>query len=88
MSFFSFLFFPLLIIWMLQHLIVCLFLGREKQLASKIAELVEEKCTILEKLSLCKKEVMVVIYCFQMWGLIYQVFKPLNLSKSKMLKTF
>ncbi|NXK46754.1 CTGE5 factor, partial [Chauna torquata] len=35
----------------------CLFiLGREKQLASKIAELVEDKCKILEKLSLCKKE--------------------------------
>ncbi|NXT50501.1 CTGE5 factor, partial [Pluvianellus socialis] len=34
----------------------CLFLGREKQLANKIAELVEEKCKILEKLSLCKKE--------------------------------
>ncbi|NXB81058.1 CTGE5 factor, partial [Donacobius atricapilla] len=29
---------------------------REKQLANKIAELVEEKCKILEKLSLCKKE--------------------------------
>jgi len=36
----------------------CLFiLGREKQLANKIAELVEEKCKILEKLSLSKKEV-------------------------------
>ncbi|NXJ09558.1 MIA2 protein, partial [Odontophorus gujanensis] len=35
----------------------CLFiLGREKQLANKIAELVEEKCKILEKLSLSKKE--------------------------------
>ncbi|NWS58404.1 CTGE5 factor, partial [Chunga burmeisteri] len=34
----------------------CLFLGREKQLANKIAELVEDKCKILEKLSLCKKE--------------------------------
>ncbi|KFP77572.1 cTAGE family member 5, partial [Acanthisitta chloris] len=33
-----------------------LYVGREKQLASKIAELVEEKCKILEKLSLCKKE--------------------------------
>ncbi|NXV26543.1 CTGE5 factor, partial [Rissa tridactyla] len=30
--------------------------GREKQLANKIAELVEEKCKTLEKLSLCKKE--------------------------------
>ncbi|KAF1520023.1 Endoplasmic reticulum export factor CTAGE5, partial [Eudyptes sclateri] len=30
--------------------------GREKQLANKIAELVEDKCKILEKLSLCKKE--------------------------------
>ncbi|NXU36681.1 CTGE5 factor, partial [Drymodes brunneopygia] len=29
---------------------------REKQLANKIAELVEEKCKNLEKLSLCKKE--------------------------------
>ncbi|NXI20805.1 CTGE5 factor, partial [Sterrhoptilus dennistouni] len=29
---------------------------REKQLAAKVAELVEEKCKILEKLSLCKKE--------------------------------
>ncbi|KAM7025884.1 melanoma inhibitory activity protein 2 isoform 3-T3 [Acridotheres tristis] len=33
-----------------------LYVGREKQLASEIAELVEEKCKILEKLSLCKKE--------------------------------
>ncbi|XP_021398402.2 melanoma inhibitory activity protein 2 isoform X1 [Lonchura striata] len=33
-----------------------LYVGREKQLAIKIAELVEEKCKILEKLSLCKKE--------------------------------
>ncbi|RMC00599.1 hypothetical protein DUI87_23216 [Hirundo rustica rustica] len=35
-----------------------LYVGREKQLANKIAELVEEKCKILEKLSLCKKEEM------------------------------
>ncbi|XP_064005371.1 melanoma inhibitory activity protein 2 isoform X1 [Pogoniulus pusillus] len=33
-----------------------LYVGREKQLANKIAELVEEKCKILQKLSLCKKE--------------------------------
>ncbi|KAM4665612.1 melanoma inhibitory activity protein 2 isoform 2-T2 [Amazona ochrocephala] len=33
-----------------------LYVGREKQLANKIAELVEDKCKILEKLSLCKKE--------------------------------
>uniref|UniRef100_A0A8C3BUF3 CTAGE family member 5 n=1 Tax=Cairina moschata TaxID=8855 RepID=A0A8C3BUF3_CAIMO len=33
-----------------------LYVGREKQLANKIAELVEEKCKNLEKLSLCKKE--------------------------------
>ncbi|TRZ26396.1 hypothetical protein HGM15179_000750 [Zosterops borbonicus] len=33
-----------------------LYVGREKQLADKVAELVEEKCKILEKLSLCKKE--------------------------------
>ncbi|KAM6336063.1 melanoma inhibitory activity protein 2 [Podargus strigoides] len=33
-----------------------LYVGREKQLADKIAELIEEKCKILEKLSLCKKE--------------------------------
>ncbi|XP_052550598.1 melanoma inhibitory activity protein 2 isoform X3 [Tympanuchus pallidicinctus] len=33
-----------------------LYVGREKQLANKIAELVEEKCKILEKLSLSKKE--------------------------------
>ncbi|XP_019137088.1 melanoma inhibitory activity protein 2 isoform X1 [Corvus cornix cornix] len=33
-----------------------LYVGREKQLANKIAELVEEKCKILEKLSICKKE--------------------------------
>ncbi|XP_015720541.1 melanoma inhibitory activity protein 2 isoform X3 [Coturnix japonica] len=33
-----------------------LYAGREKQLANKIAELVEEKCKILEKLSLSKKE--------------------------------
>ncbi|NXT80864.1 MIA2 protein, partial [Zapornia atra] len=33
-----------------------LYVGREKQLASKIAELVEDKCRILEKLSLCQKE--------------------------------
>ncbi|NXY45746.1 CTGE5 factor, partial [Ceuthmochares aereus] len=32
------------------------FLGREKQLANKIAELVEEKCKLLEKLSLGQKE--------------------------------
>ncbi|NXA31669.1 CTGE5 factor, partial [Eudromia elegans] len=32
------------------------FLGREKQLADKIADLVEDKCKMLEKLSLCKKE--------------------------------
>ncbi|NXG62386.1 CTGE5 factor, partial [Hemiprocne comata] len=54
-------------IWMLQYLTVFLFLGREKQLANKIAELVEEKCKILEKLSLCKKEVMVLICCFHMY---------------------
>ncbi|NWZ35863.1 CTGE5 factor, partial [Brachypodius atriceps] len=34
---------------------------REKQLANKIAELVEEKCKILEKLSLCKKEVTKIL---------------------------
>uniref|UniRef100_A0A8C8BC40 CTAGE family member 5 n=1 Tax=Otus sunia TaxID=257818 RepID=A0A8C8BC40_9STRI len=33
-----------------------LYVGKEKQLANKIAELVEDKCKILEKLSLCKKE--------------------------------
>ncbi|KAH0620521.1 hypothetical protein JD844_021055 [Phrynosoma platyrhinos] len=33
-----------------------LYVGREKQLASKVAELVEDKCKILEKFSLCKKE--------------------------------
>ncbi|XP_075281621.1 melanoma inhibitory activity protein 2 isoform X6 [Opisthocomus hoazin] len=33
-----------------------LYVGRERQLANKIAELVEDKCKILEKLSLCKKE--------------------------------
>ncbi|XP_025976125.1 melanoma inhibitory activity protein 2 isoform X2 [Dromaius novaehollandiae] len=33
-----------------------LYVGREKQLASKVAELVEDKCKMLEKLSLCKKE--------------------------------
>ncbi|XP_061223332.1 melanoma inhibitory activity protein 2 isoform X2 [Neopsephotus bourkii] len=33
-----------------------LYVGREKQLANKIAELVEDKSKILEKLSLCKKE--------------------------------
>lgn len=49
----------------MQHLLVFHFLGREKQLANKIAELVEEKCKILEKLSICKKEVTVFIYCFQ-----------------------
>ncbi|NWS97895.1 CTGE5 factor, partial [Mionectes macconnelli] len=47
-------------------LYVFLLLGREKQLANKIAELIDEKCKILEKLSLCKKEVRVLIYCFQM----------------------
>lgn len=52
---------------MLQHLTAFLFLGREKQLANKIAELLEDKCKILEKLSLCKKEVMVLIYCLQMY---------------------
>ncbi|NWX30820.1 CTGE5 factor, partial [Notiomystis cincta] len=34
----------------------CQSVRREKQLANNIAELVEEKCKILEKLSLCKKE--------------------------------
>ncbi|XP_030415076.1 melanoma inhibitory activity protein 2 isoform X2 [Gopherus evgoodei] len=33
-----------------------LYVGREKQLASKVAELLEEKCEVLEKLSLHKKE--------------------------------
>ncbi|XP_063146145.1 melanoma inhibitory activity protein 2 isoform X4 [Candoia aspera] len=33
-----------------------LYLGREKQLVNKVAELVEDKCKVLEKLSLCKKE--------------------------------
>ncbi|XP_061467687.1 melanoma inhibitory activity protein 2 isoform X3 [Rhineura floridana] len=33
-----------------------LYVGREKQLASKVTELVEDKCKVLEKLSLCKKE--------------------------------
>ncbi|XP_060119226.1 melanoma inhibitory activity protein 2 isoform X3 [Heteronotia binoei] len=33
-----------------------LYIGREKLLASKVAELVEDKCKVLEKLSLCKKE--------------------------------
>lgn len=50
----------------MQHLLGFHFLGREKQLANKIAELVEEKCKILEKLSLCKKEVMILIYSFRM----------------------
>lgn len=49
----------------------CLFvIGREKQLANKIAELVEEKCKILEKLSLCKKEVIFLINCFHISNLI------------------
>lgn len=56
----------LLIIQVLQHLTAFPFLGREKQLANKIAELLEDKCKILEKLSLCKKEVMVLIYCLLM----------------------
>ncbi|XP_036606538.1 melanoma inhibitory activity protein 2 isoform X12 [Trichosurus vulpecula] len=33
-----------------------LYVGREKQLAKKISELVEEKCKILKNLSLCQKE--------------------------------
>ncbi|XP_077179290.1 melanoma inhibitory activity protein 2 isoform X3 [Paroedura picta] len=33
-----------------------LYVGREKQLANKVAELVEDKCKVLEQLSLCKKE--------------------------------
>ncbi|KFW81891.1 cTAGE family member 5 [Manacus vitellinus] len=33
-----------------------LYVGRENQLANKIAELIDEKSKILEKLSLCKKE--------------------------------
>ncbi|KAJ6655646.1 hypothetical protein lerEdw1_004882 [Lerista edwardsae] len=33
-----------------------LYAGREKQLASRVAELVEDKCKVLEKLSLCKQE--------------------------------
>ncbi|KAJ7410255.1 cTAGE family member 5 isoform X3 [Willisornis vidua] len=35
-----------------------LYVGREKQLANKVAELIDEKCKILEKLSVCKKEEM------------------------------
>ncbi|XP_030071395.1 melanoma inhibitory activity protein 2 isoform X3 [Microcaecilia unicolor] len=33
-----------------------LYVGRERQLATKVAELVGEKCSILEKLSLCKQQ--------------------------------
>ncbi|XP_009669201.2 melanoma inhibitory activity protein 2 isoform X2 [Struthio camelus] len=33
-----------------------LYVGREKQLASEITELIDDKCKMLEKLSLCKKE--------------------------------
>ncbi|KAJ7344977.1 hypothetical protein JRQ81_000927 [Phrynocephalus forsythii] len=33
-----------------------LYVGREKQLANQVAELVEDKCKVLEKFSLCKKE--------------------------------
>ncbi|XP_027705056.1 melanoma inhibitory activity protein 2 isoform X21 [Vombatus ursinus] len=33
-----------------------LYVGREKQLAKKITELVEEKCELLKKFSFCKKE--------------------------------
>ncbi|XP_044291912.1 melanoma inhibitory activity protein 2 isoform X2 [Varanus komodoensis] len=33
-----------------------LYVGREKQLAGKVAELVEDKCKVLEKFSICKKE--------------------------------
>ncbi|XP_031808822.1 melanoma inhibitory activity protein 2 isoform X5 [Sarcophilus harrisii] len=33
-----------------------LYVGREKQLAKKVSQLVEEKCKILKKLSLCQKE--------------------------------
>ncbi|XP_074069534.1 melanoma inhibitory activity protein 2 isoform X6 [Macrotis lagotis] len=33
-----------------------LYVGREKQLAKKVSELIEEKCKILKKLSLCQKE--------------------------------
>ncbi|XP_072485881.1 melanoma inhibitory activity protein 2 isoform X13 [Notamacropus eugenii] len=33
-----------------------LYVGREKQLAKKVSELVEEKCKILKKLSLCQRE--------------------------------
>uniref|UniRef100_A0A8C9FQ03 CTAGE family member 5 n=1 Tax=Pavo cristatus TaxID=9049 RepID=A0A8C9FQ03_PAVCR len=38
---------------------------REKQLANKIAELVEEKCKILEKLSLSKKEAKSTLKVYQ-----------------------
>ncbi|NXW26569.1 CTGE5 factor, partial [Phaetusa simplex] len=73
----------------LNYLSFFFFLGREKQLANKIAELVEEKCKILEKLSLCKKEVMILTFCFQMchrMGSIYQVFKGMHekLNKSNL----
>ena len=57
-------FFPLLNCLDVAMLNCLFFLGRERQLANKIAELVEDKCKILEKLSLCKKEVKVLIYCF------------------------
>ncbi|XP_060614826.2 melanoma inhibitory activity protein 2 isoform X3 [Anolis sagrei] len=33
-----------------------LYVGKEKQLASKVVELVEDKCKVLEKFSRCKKE--------------------------------
>ncbi|XP_029454350.1 melanoma inhibitory activity protein 2 isoform X4 [Rhinatrema bivittatum] len=33
-----------------------LYLGRERQLANKVAELVEDKCSVLENLSLCKQQ--------------------------------
>ncbi|NXD92685.1 CTGE5 factor, partial [Chaetorhynchus papuensis] len=62
---------------------------REKQLANKIAELVEEKCKILEKLSVCKKEVTVFIYCFQMCrrnGFNLEMHEKLNKSNKKLNK--
>ncbi|NXN08617.1 CTGE5 factor, partial [Indicator maculatus] len=53
---------------------------REKQLAKKIAELVDDKCKILQKLSFCKKEVMVLVYCLQMYQEMHERLNKSNLE--------
>lgn len=64
------------------QLFLSFFLEREKQLANEIAELIEERCKLMDKLSLHKKEVISVTSQFkceqigmeglEIYGLHYQ----------------